>query len=50
MMTEQVNWKEDDIRDIVLTEPMMRLRLIRAKETILMASRGSFKTTQGISL
>lgn len=49
-MTEQVNWKEDDIRDIVLTEPMMRLRLIRAKETILMASRGSFKTTQGISL
>ena len=47
---ELINWKEDDIREVTLTEPMMRLRLIRPKEIYLMASRGSFKTTQGISL
>jgi len=46
---EIINWQEDDIKQIVLTEPLMRLRLIRAKETYLLGSRGSFKTSNGIS-
>lgn len=48
-MMETINWKEDEIKPIILTEPMMRLRLIRAKETYLMGSRGSFKTSNGIA-
>lgn len=48
-MIESINWTEDEIKPIVLTEPMMRLRLIRAKETYLMGSRGSFKTSNGIA-
>lgn len=49
-MIQTFNRNEDDIREIKLTEPMAKIRMIRAKETYLLASRGSFKTTQGISL
>lgn len=37
-----------EVKQVVMTEPMMRIRQIRANETYLLASRGSFKTTQGI--
>jgi hypothetical protein len=49
-MVQTFDPKEADIREIKLTGPMARVKLIRAKETYLLASRGSFKTTQGISL
>jgi len=49
-MVQTFDPKEADIREIKLTGPMARIKLIRPKETYLLASRGSFKTTQGISL
>lgn len=49
-MIQTFNPLEDDVREVKLTVPMAKIRLIRAKETYLLASRGSFKTTQGLSL
>lgn len=48
-MHEHINWEEDDVREVVLTDPLLRLRLIRPKQAWLLGSRGSFKTTNGIA-
>lgn len=41
---------EQPIKELVLPKPHMMARLVRANETYMLAGRGTFKTSRGISL
>jgi len=49
-MNKTRNIIEQPIKEVVLPAPHMMARLISANETYMLASRGTFKTTKGISL
>lgn len=48
--TTMINSIDEQVRDLVLPATHVEIRKVKAKDTVLLAARGTFKTSRGIAL